>query len=166
MVFNGCFFCLIILALSLCRLWRRTFCPVPVRCPRDGGMLQAPLCPPPRPVPRKNKCAPRRSHKKEPKERQPVPCSSSADAMKEGVWRNSGSSTLAPSSSASTLRPSFRSLCSQSSHSDTSLPTSSLAGTSLPTSVVERKSSTAWVVLNGGSVLREPEIAGTGGASL
>jgi len=25
----------------------------PVRCPRSGGTLQAPLCPPPRPVPRK-----------------------------------------------------------------------------------------------------------------
>jgi len=46
----GLFFCLIILAFSLSRLWRRTFCPVPVRCPRNDGMLP-PLCPPPRPVP-------------------------------------------------------------------------------------------------------------------
>jgi len=29
------------------------YSPFPVRCPRDGGTLQAPLCPPPRPVPRR-----------------------------------------------------------------------------------------------------------------
>jgi len=29
------------------------YSPVRVRCPRSGGTLQAPLCPPPRPVPRK-----------------------------------------------------------------------------------------------------------------
>jgi len=30
------------------------YSPFPVRCPRSGGTLQAPLCPPPRPVPRRN----------------------------------------------------------------------------------------------------------------
>jgi len=29
------------------------YCPFPVRCPHGGGTLQAPPCPPPRPVPRK-----------------------------------------------------------------------------------------------------------------
>ena len=29
------------------------YSPFPVRCPRNGGSLQAPLCPPPRPVPRR-----------------------------------------------------------------------------------------------------------------
>jgi len=32
----------------------RTFCPFPVCCPRDGGMLQAPLCPPPRLLPQED----------------------------------------------------------------------------------------------------------------
>jgi len=46
--------CLIVLAFSLSRLWRRTFYPFfPVCCPHDGGILQAPLCPPPRSVPRR-----------------------------------------------------------------------------------------------------------------
>jgi len=30
------------------------YSPFPVRCPRSGGSLQTPLCPPPRPVPRSN----------------------------------------------------------------------------------------------------------------
>jgi len=29
------------------------YSPFPVRCPRSGGTFQAPLCPPPRPVPRR-----------------------------------------------------------------------------------------------------------------
>jgi hypothetical protein len=71
--------------------------------------------------------------------------SSSSDAIKAGVGRNSGSSTLAPFPSASALLSSFRSLRSRSSHSDASLcaSSSSGAGTRLPTSVVDRKSSTA-----------------------
>jgi len=66
------------------------------------------------------------------------------------VDRNSGSSSpalsfsTAPNSSASALLSSSHSL---RSHPDTSLPASSSAGTSLPTSVVERKSSTAWLHL-------------------
>jgi len=43
----GFLFCLIILAFNLSRPWRRTFRLVPVCCPRDGGTLQAPLCPRP-----------------------------------------------------------------------------------------------------------------------
>ena len=66
------------------------------------------------------------------KESRPPPYSSSADAMKEGVGRNSGTQLLR-------LRPPL----SLRSHSDTSLAASSSAGTGIPTSVVERKSSTA-----------------------
>jgi hypothetical protein len=43
-------FFLVILACNLSRLWRRTFKPFPRRCPRNGGTLQAFLCPPPWPV--------------------------------------------------------------------------------------------------------------------
>ena len=59
-------------------------------------------------------------------ERAPIPYSSLADAMNEGVGRNSGSS-LAPDSLALTLRSSSRSLHSEGSHSDTSLPFRHLA---------------------------------------
>jgi len=34
-----------------------------------GGSLQAPLCPPPRPVQRKSRCAPRKKDKKQNKEK-------------------------------------------------------------------------------------------------
>jgi hypothetical protein len=82
-----------------------------------------------------------------------VPYSSSADAMKAGVGRNSDSSTSAPSSSASALLSSHLSLLSRSSHSDASLCASSSAGagTRLPTSVVARKSSTALLHLSSAS---------------
>jgi len=62
------------------------------------------------------------------------PQSSSADAVKEGVGRNSGSSSPAPSLSA--LLSSSR---SRSSRSDNSLPASFSAGVSLPTSVCSRE---------------------------
>jgi len=65
--------------------------------------------------------------------------------MKEGVGRNGGCSS--PSAQLLGLRSSSRSRSPRSSHSDASLPASSSAGTSLPTSVVERKSSTAWLHL-------------------
>jgi len=79
------------------------------------------------------------------------PYSSSADAMREGVGRNSGRSSpapdhpAAPSSSASASCSTSRSRRSRSSHSDARLPASSSSrgGTSLPTSVQVRKSSTA-----------------------
>jgi len=152
-------FCLIILAYSLSRLWRRTFFPVPIRCPRDDGTLKAPHCPPPRPVPRRcDAYVPRKLQRKDsdPRKEQRkgasspyFPSSSSADAMKEGVGGNSGSSSpepnspAAPSSSAAALRSSSRSRSSRSSHPEASLPASSSAGTSLPTSVVDRESSIA-----------------------
>ena len=69
------------------------------------------------------------AREREQEENEPVCYSLSAYAMEEGVGRNSGSSTSAPSSSASTLRSSFRSLCP---HPDTSHPASSSAGTSFP----------------------------------
>jgi len=60
------FFCLIILAFSLSRLWRHTLLSLfPVRCPRGGGTPQAPLCPPPRPVPRKKRVRTKESYKNE-----------------------------------------------------------------------------------------------------
>jgi hypothetical protein len=90
---------------------------------------------------------------KEQKENGPHSHSSSADTMKAGVERNRGSSTLAPSSSASTLLSSSRSLYSRSSHSDASLCTSSSAGngTHLPAFGVERESSTALLHLTSAS---------------
>jgi len=131
---------------------------IPVRCPRGGGTLQAPLCTPPRPVRRRDNAHQgyykgKRERVTEQKEEQAKPCpslwSSSTDAMKEGVGRNSGSSSpapnspAAPSSSASARPSSSRSLRSPRSHSDASLPASTPADTSLSTSVVERKSNTA-----------------------
>ena len=87
------------------------------------------------------------------KEIDPRSHSSSADAMKEGVGRNSGSSPSAPSLSSSALLSSSLSLRSRSSHSDASLCASSSAsaGTRLPTSVVDRKSSTALLHLSSAS---------------
>jgi len=40
------------------------YSPFPVCCPCSGGTLQAPLCPPPRPVLKKKRSAPRRSQRK------------------------------------------------------------------------------------------------------
>jgi hypothetical protein len=74
----------------------------------------------------------------------PIPYSSFADTMKEGMGRNSGcSSPSAPNSSASNLLSSSLSPL-LSSHSDASLSASlsTGGGTRLPTSVVERNSST------------------------
>jgi hypothetical protein len=70
--------------------------------------------------------------------------------MKAGEGRNNGSSTSAPSSSASVLLASSRSLSPRSSHSDTSRCASCSAegGTRLPASVLERKSSTALLHLS------------------
>ena len=66
------FFCLIILAYSLSRLWRRTFYPSPVCCPRGGGTLQAPLCPPPGPVPKERE-GKWRTKERNVKKREPSP---------------------------------------------------------------------------------------------
>ena len=65
-----------------------------------GGSLQAPLCPPPRPVPRKNRYAPKKETKRKRKKSVTVPYSSRADAMNGGVGRNSGGSSPAPASSS------------------------------------------------------------------
>jgi len=123
-----------------------------------AARCKLPFCPPPWPAPKRLWCAPRKSHRKrieqekEQKKARPVPYSSSpADALKEGVGRNSGSSSPAPnspaaaSSSASASLSSPRSRRSLTSYSDASLPASSAAGTLLPTSVVERKSRIAWL---------------------
>jgi len=123
----------------------------PVRSPRSGGTLQAPLCPPPRPVPgscdahqgndkgERSECEKQRRMTKEsaPRACQAVP----ADAMKSGVGRNSG----VPSPSGFSAPASCSSSHSRTSCSDTALTasSSSSAGTRLPTSVVKRKPSTA-----------------------
>ena len=108
----------------------------PVRCPRGGGTLQAPLMPSAQACPKTTRCAPRRSQRekkekgKEIKETPVLPCSSSADAMKGGVGKNSGisspalSSPVARGSSASASHSSSRSRRSRSSHSDTWLSAS------------------------------------------
>jgi len=62
------FFCLFIPAYSLSRLWRRIFCP---GCPHTGGTLQAPVCPPPRPIPRKRKAHQRNYKRKHKGKRDP-----------------------------------------------------------------------------------------------
>jgi len=64
------------------------------------------------------------------------PYSPPADTMKEGIGRNSSLIPLADSSSAPTLRSSFRSLRWRSSRSDMPLSASYSAGITLPTSVV------------------------------
>jgi len=45
----------------------------PVRSPRGGGTLQTPLRPPPRPVPRNKRCAPRKPQRKMTKEKRSSP---------------------------------------------------------------------------------------------
>jgi len=106
----------------------------PVRSPRGGGSLLAPLLPSAQvwsPKERKNKRN-RQNEKRFP----PPPYSSSADAMKEGVGRNCGSSSPAPrssaspSSSASASRSASRSRRSRSSHSGASLPAHPPSGVS------------------------------------
>jgi len=79
----------------------------------------------------------RRQKKQQKKDATPTCYSSSAEAMREGIVRNSGCSSP-PSSSAPRLRPSSLSLRSRRPHSDASLCASSSgwAGTCLPTSIV------------------------------
>ena len=93
----------------------------PVHSPREGGTLQAHLCPPSRPF--LSSGAHQRNYKGKTKER-----------TKETV---------------TFLYFSSLSLRTRSSHSDASLLASPSvrAGTSLPTSVVERKPNTAWLHL-------------------
>ena len=97
----------------------------PVRSPRGDGSLLAPLLPSAQAwslKERKNKRN-RQNEKRFP----PPPYSSSADAMKEGVGRNSGSSypaprsSASPSSSTSASRSTSRSRRSWSSHTGASL---------------------------------------------
>jgi len=47
------FFVYSLLACGLSDHGEIIYSPFPVRCPRSGGSLKAPLCPPPRPVPRR-----------------------------------------------------------------------------------------------------------------
>ena len=55
------FFCLIILAFSLARLWRRTFYPFSPSAVRPvAARCKLPFCSPPRPVPEESRCAPKR----------------------------------------------------------------------------------------------------------
>jgi hypothetical protein len=96
-------------------------------------------------------CPSRAHQKKKTKESEtPILYSCSAAAMKAGVGRNSGSSTSAPSSSASTLLSSSLSLRSRSFHPDASVCASSAAGggASLPTSVVARKSTPPYCIFH------------------
>jgi len=103
------FFGLIMLAYSLSRLWRRTFYPYPVCCPRGGGTLQAPLCLLPglsqedvvrtEEITKEKQSCERGGQRKRQNRTQPVPYSSPTDALKAGVGRNSGSSSPAPNSS-------------------------------------------------------------------
>ena len=106
------------------------YCPFPVRYPRGGGTLQAPLCPAPKPTyPKKMWSAPRKIQRKsQRKETNETAHPSPSVAMTSGVGRKSG---VSPARGSSILAP-----CS----SDTSLTASSSAGTRLPTSVEVRKS--------------------------
>jgi len=81
---NGYLFCFAILAYSLPRLWRRTFCTFPRRCPRDGGTVQAFLCPRHWPFP-EDRNRTKEITSEEQKKSVLSSCSSSADAMKAGV---------------------------------------------------------------------------------
>ena len=125
------------------------------RCPRKGGSLQALICPPPRPVPRRQ-----RAHQGNNKGNGEVKEAKSRPRLSLLLFRTgheggrlggrSGrSSSSAPSSSTSRLPSSSFSLRSRCSHSDASFCacSSAGAGTRPPTSVVERKSSTAWLHL-------------------
>jgi len=130
-------------SLLACDLDRslRGHSPFPVRSPRNGGTLQAPLCPLPSPVPRRYDVH-QRNHKGETKERTKETtarphiillfrgCHEGGRGAKQRLFLPS-----APSSSASTLPSSPLSLRSRSSHSGTSLCASfsAGAGTSLPT---------------------------------
>jgi len=130
------------------------YSPFPVRCPRSGGSLQAPLLPSAQACPENVWCAPRRLQKEGTKEkkserveqrkrRRNKPCLHRSCGRHEvGCGQEqrrfppkSGSSVPAPCSSSH----------SRTSSSDTALTASSSAsaGTRLPTSVEERKSSTA-----------------------
>jgi len=88
-------------------------------------LVAAPICSPPRPVPRRyktpNKTTLERARERA-KESRRTSYPSSAEAMKEGVGRKIGcSSSPAPGSSASCLLSSSISPRSRSSHSDASL---------------------------------------------
>jgi hypothetical protein len=151
-----------------------TYCSFPVRSPRDGGSLLAPLCPPPRLVPTKSnrshqgndKGNHKGNHKGKTKESRPqTSYPSSEEAMKEGMGSQSGPLLVLARPSASCLLFSSLSCLSRvltpTSHC---APSSAGVGTHLPTSVAERKSSTAWLhlalarsrILNGPSSSQSP----------
>jgi hypothetical protein len=70
-------------------------CPFPVRSPPEGGSMQTPLCPPPRPVlkvmGRTKKIRKEMTKEKKQKKIRPrSPYSSPAEAMDEGVEKNNG----------------------------------------------------------------------------
>jgi len=144
-------FCFVILACSLSRLWRRTF--LTVSPPPSARWRHVAS----RPLPSAQACPMRvKITKERTKETVSRSHSSSADAVKAGVGRNSVSSTSAPGFSSSALLSSSLSFRSRSSHSDASLCASSSAGarTRLPTSVVERKPSTVLLHLSSASMSR------------
>jgi len=144
------FFCLFVLAFDLYRSWRRTF--YPVSCPQSARWrhVASPFTLRPG-LSQEDKVCTKEITKESNKGNAAIPYSSSADAMKGGLGRNSGSSSpvssspAAPSSSASASRSSSHSRRSRSFYSDAWLPASPSfrGGTSLPTSIAERRSSTA-----------------------
>jgi len=101
----GFFFVYSLLACDLSDHGEIIYSPFPVRSPCGGGSLQAPLCPPPRPVPRrceayqgnyKERRASVTDRGKKRQEKGPSPYPVPADAMKSGVGRNSGRKTADP----------------------------------------------------------------------
>jgi len=77
------FFCLFIARMRPMEMMARIYSPFPVRCPRSGGSLQAPLCPPPRPVPRRSAASHQGDHKGNAKLRKSREYDKGKDAGKE-----------------------------------------------------------------------------------
>jgi len=115
-----------------------------VSCLRSGGMLQAPLCPPPRPVPRrcevhqgnyKRKESERDGQRKEQRETTAQPLNRSCRRHEVGrgqeQWSPPSTRLLGPAPCSPTN--------SRSSASDTSLTASSSAGTRLPTPLIRQE---------------------------
>jgi len=97
------FFCLIILAFDLGRSWRRTFCPVFLSAVRTvAARCKHPIALRPGLSQEKVDASKEIDKEKSTRKARSVPYSSPADAMNEGVGRNSGGSS--PSSSCSRRR--------------------------------------------------------------
>jgi len=106
--------------------------PFPVRCPRSGGTLQAPLCLPPRPFPGRcdgnqgnynSERGRQKQYSKEKSAAQSAPYAVPADAVKSGMGRKSRGGS--PPASGSSARATCSSIHSRSFASDTSLTASS-----------------------------------------